>query len=413
MVRARRLRDGPNAPDIALKVTRAELLDDPGVTRRFRDEARILERIAHRSVVRADALLEYDGRLALELELVEGATLEKALGALGPVPVPVALAVVRQAAEALVAAWNAVDADGKPMRIVHRDLKPANLALALDGTVKLLDFGYAKGDFEGRAAMSLHDVWGTIGFDAPERKQGEATQKADVYALGVTLFVARTTRAMLISTKAAHHDDDLEGALGHLDGGEGVPDDALRALVRDSMGFDPATRLTMAALIERIDALVDPDEAASALADWCDTRIRELWEGRLVVDARNDEAWDGLAFLETQTPVAALGELSREEARKKLESLMAEPGWPGRVAHADPILDATADPDPTPLVGVLERAKVPFYKPWVSTASDAELEAALLLVNRIDRPLALDWARRLVDHRSERVREVARFVLGD
>ena len=69
------------------------------------------------------------------LELVEGATLAERL-ALGPLPIPEALTVARQIADAIEAAHE--------KGVIHRDLKPANIKITPDGTVKVLDFGLAK-----------------------------------------------------------------------------------------------------------------------------------------------------------------------------------------------------------------------------------------------------------------------------
>lgn len=54
----------------------------------------------------------------------------------GPLPIPEALRVAKQIAEALEAAHE--------KGIVHRDLKPANVRVTLQGRVKVLDFGLAK-----------------------------------------------------------------------------------------------------------------------------------------------------------------------------------------------------------------------------------------------------------------------------
>ncbi len=70
--------------------------------------------------------------------------------------------------------------------IVHRDIKPSNLLLDTEGVVWITDFGLAKGDDEGLTQSG--DILGTIRYMAPERFRGEGDARADVYALGLTLY---------------------------------------------------------------------------------------------------------------------------------------------------------------------------------------------------------------------------------
>ena len=90
----------------------------------------------------------------------------------------------RQAAQALAYAH----ASG----IVHRDIKPSNLLLDHAGVVWIADFGLAKGDDEGLTHTG--DILGTLRYMAPERFQGEGDARADVYALGLTLYELLTLR---------------------------------------------------------------------------------------------------------------------------------------------------------------------------------------------------------------------------
>src|SRR6516162_3085357 len=76
--------------------------------------------------------------------------------------------------------------------IVHRDIKPSNLLLDTDGVVWIADFGLAKGDDEGLTQSG--DILGTLRYMAPERFRGEGDARADVYALGLTLYELLTLR---------------------------------------------------------------------------------------------------------------------------------------------------------------------------------------------------------------------------
>ena len=75
---------------------------------------------------------------------------------------------------------------------MHRDIKPSNLLLDTEGVVWITDFGLAKGDDEGLSQTG--DILGTIRYMAPERFRGEGDARADVYALGLTLYELLTLR---------------------------------------------------------------------------------------------------------------------------------------------------------------------------------------------------------------------------
>ncbi len=70
--------------------------------------------------------------------------------------------------------------------VIHRDIKPSNLLLDDSGVVWVTDFGLAKTDDEGLTHPG--DILGTIRYMAPERFRGEADARADIYALGLTLY---------------------------------------------------------------------------------------------------------------------------------------------------------------------------------------------------------------------------------
>jgi serine/threonine protein kinase len=89
--------------------------------------------------------------------------------------------------------------------VLHRDIKPSNLLLDTRGTVWVTDFGLAKAD-DSEELTHPGDLVGTLRYMAPERFQGQADGRSDVYSLGMTLYemlalqpaFAITNRARLI-----------------------------------------------------------------------------------------------------------------------------------------------------------------------------------------------------------------------
>jgi serine/threonine protein kinase/Flp pilus assembly protein TadD len=76
--------------------------------------------------------------------------------------------------------------------IIHRDIKPSNLLLDAAGVVWVTDFGLAKTDDDG--LTNTGDIVGTLRYMAPERFEGHGDARADVYALGLTLYELLTLR---------------------------------------------------------------------------------------------------------------------------------------------------------------------------------------------------------------------------
>ena len=77
--------------------------------------------------------------------------------------------------------------------VLHRDIKPANLLLDLKGTVWVTDFGLAKAK-ESADLTQEGEIVGTLRYMAPERFDGAGDHRADIYALGLTLYEMLTLR---------------------------------------------------------------------------------------------------------------------------------------------------------------------------------------------------------------------------
>jgi WD40 repeat protein/serine/threonine protein kinase/tetratricopeptide (TPR) repeat protein len=70
--------------------------------------------------------------------------------------------------------------------VIHRDIKPSNLLLDQSGVAWVTDFGMVKVD--GETLTHSGDILGTLRYMAPERFQGACDARADIYALGLTLY---------------------------------------------------------------------------------------------------------------------------------------------------------------------------------------------------------------------------------
>ena len=192
-----RARDPKLNRDVAIKVLPALFANDPERLSRFRREAQMLAALNHPNIAHIHGLEDSDGIPALVMELVEGPTIAERM-VQGPIPLPEALLMAKQIAEALAAAHE--------QGIIHRDLKPANVKVREDGTVKVLDFGLAKlvapepsgigagpvtesPTVTSPAATLAGVILGTAAYMSPEQAKGRAADKrSDVWAFGAVLY---------------------------------------------------------------------------------------------------------------------------------------------------------------------------------------------------------------------------------
>ncbi len=199
-----RARDTKLQRDVAMKVLRPEVADDPERLARFQREAQVLAALNHPHIGAIHGLEESSGTIALVLELVDGPTLADRI-AQGPIALDEALAIARQIAEALEAAHE--------QGLIHRDLKPANIKVRDDGAIKVLDFGLAKALQDSRTsgpqdlvnsptitspAMTMRGViLGTAAYMAPEQAKGRTVDKrADIWSFGVVLYEMLTGKRL-------------------------------------------------------------------------------------------------------------------------------------------------------------------------------------------------------------------------
>ncbi len=178
---------------VAVKRMLPQLADDEEFTTMFLDEARLAANISSPHCVSTlDLGRAEDRSLYIVMELVVGVTLAKILKwsvkNRHPIPVPVAVELICQAAHGLHDAHEAKTPLGQPLEIVHRDVSPQNVLVGVDGRVRLTDFGVARA-VQRMTETIAGRVKGKFAYMAPEQLTAQPIdRRADVFSLGVVAW---------------------------------------------------------------------------------------------------------------------------------------------------------------------------------------------------------------------------------
>jgi serine/threonine protein kinase, bacterial len=169
---------------VAIKLLPANLSEDEDFKRRFRREAHAAARLNSPNVIPIHNYGEIDGRLYVDMRLVEGRDLQTLL-ADGPLDPTRAVRIIEQVAIALHAAHK--------VGLLHRDIKPSNILLDENDFAYLIDFGIARTIGETRMTQTGSAI-GTFQYIAPERLAIGADEdaRADIYSLACVLYEAVT-----------------------------------------------------------------------------------------------------------------------------------------------------------------------------------------------------------------------------
>lgn len=176
---------------VAIKLIREEYSSIPEFQKNFIGEARLVADLIHTNIVQTYHLGQIGGQYFMTMEFVRGVNLEQFIDRhieLGrPVPVDMAVFIASRVCRGLSYAHTKRDTEGRLIGIVHRDVNPKNVMLAIEGDVKLTDFGIAKAldlmyNEEGKV------IPGKDEYLSPEGASYAVTDaRSDLFPLGIVL----------------------------------------------------------------------------------------------------------------------------------------------------------------------------------------------------------------------------------
>ncbi len=171
---------------VALKTLQPELVTDPTVIQRFKQELLLASKISHKNILRIHDLNEFEGTNYITMAFIEGKDLNQLLKEEGPLPLERTLKIIRQLCEAL----DAAHAEG----VVHRDFKPHNVLVGKDDHAYVSDFGLATSLESAQMGMTRSGVVvGTPRYMSPEQVEGTPVDsRSDIYSLGLVFYEMAT-----------------------------------------------------------------------------------------------------------------------------------------------------------------------------------------------------------------------------
>ena len=232
---------------VALKRLLPHLAEDEAFVRAFVREAKLASLLQHANIVQLYELGRVGSSYFISMEYIRGRDtrriLRQAKRVTGPVPVPIAIAIVAELLDALDYAHTRADENGTPLGLVHRDISPSNLLISHTGHLKVIDFGIAKATL-GHLQTHTGRIKGKLSYMAPEALTGKALDnRSDLFSASIIAHELLTAHPLFAARNDFHTIDRVQTmeAPPPSERNPEVPP-SLDALVLRGLSKDPAQR---------------------------------------------------------------------------------------------------------------------------------------------------------------------------
>ena len=171
----------PEGTVVAVKVLRQELMHDPDLVRRFKNESKAISLLNHPNIVKVYDVSVSENLQYIVMEYVDGMTLREYLTERG------GKLTSRETVHFISQILKALD-HAHRNGVVHRDIKPQNIMLLDNGQLRMMDFGIAR---ISRAENQLTGgkAMGSVHYISPEQAKGDETDfTSDIYSVGVMMY---------------------------------------------------------------------------------------------------------------------------------------------------------------------------------------------------------------------------------
>jgi len=280
----------------AIKLIRADKVDDPNMLARFESEVQATARLTHQNTVK---IYDYgrtdDGTFYYAMELLPGLNLQEIVDHYGPLPPERVVHLLTQVCSALGEAHRA--------GLIHRDIKPGNIFSAERGGVydvaKLLDFGLVKSIMPDSESVKLTLDGAVVGsplYAAPETTIGddEPDERSDIYSLGSTAYFLLTGKPPFTGKKP------LKVIIAHVNETPALPTthnpeipEKLEQVLMKCLEKSPADRFA------NVDELGAALIAAVDESAWTQARAVEWWNEREISSSLSSHVEDESGLVAT------------------------------------------------------------------------------------------------------------------